>query len=143
MPARVLIIDDDRIVQDLLRALLEEAGYRVLAADATLDPVDVSQLRPDLILLDLWFGGAAWGLDWLRGLRVTPGARRIPVIVCTADASLAKREAEQLQALAIDVILKPFDLDDVVTRVAAGLSSRAARDLVPPAAPIAPQLGAD
>jgi CheY-like chemotaxis protein len=41
MPARVLIIDDDRIVQDLLRALLEEAGYRVLAADATLDPVDV------------------------------------------------------------------------------------------------------
>jgi two-component system, chemotaxis family, chemotaxis protein CheY len=143
MPARVLIIDDDRIVQDLLRALLEEAGYRVLAADATLDPVDVSQLRPDLILLDLWFGGAAWGLDWLRELRVTPGARCIPVIVCTADASLAKREAEQLQALATDVILKPFDLDDVVTRVAAGLSSRAARDLVPPAAPIVPQLGAD
>jgi DNA-binding response OmpR family regulator len=143
MQARVLVIEDDLVIQNLLRELLSEEGYRVLVADATLDPVDVSQLRPNLVLLDLWFGGAAWGVDWLRELRVTPGARCIPVIVCTADASLAKREAEQLQALATDVILKPFDLDDVVTRVAAGLSSRAARDLVPPADPIAPQLGAD
>ncbi len=143
MQSRVLLIDDDLTIQDLLRGLLEEEGYRVLVADATLEPVDVSQLRPNLVLLDLWFGGAAWGLDWLRELRVTPGARGIPVIVCTADARLARREAEQLQTLAADVIFKPFDLDDVVTRVAAGLSSRSARNLVPPSASIAPQLGAD
>ena len=143
MQARVLLIEDDLIIQALLRDLLEEEGYRVLVADATLDPVDVSQLRPHLVLLDLWFGGTAWGLDWLRELRVTPGARCIPVIVCTADARLAKREAEQLQALVTDVILKPFDLDDVVAKVAAGLSWRAVRGLVQPLAPIAPHLGAD
>jgi DNA-binding response OmpR family regulator len=143
MQARVLLIEDDPIIQDLLRELLEDEGYRVLVADATLDPMDVSQLRPNLVLLDLWFGGAAWGLDWLRELRVTPGARCIPVIVCTADARLAKREAEQLQTLAADVILKPFDLDDVVTRVAAALSSRTARNLVSPVLSSAPRLGAD
>jgi DNA-binding response OmpR family regulator len=143
MQSRVLLIEDDLMVQDLLRDLLEDEGYRVLVADATLDPVDVSQLRPNLVLLDLWFGGAAWGLDWLRELRVTPGARCIPVIVCTADARLARREAEQLQTLAADVILKPFDLDDVVTRVAAALSSRTARILVPPVLSSAPRLGAD
>jgi DNA-binding response OmpR family regulator len=143
MQARVLLIEDDPIIQDLLRELLEDEGYRVLVADATLDPVDVSQLRPNLVLLDLWFGGVAWGLDWLRELRVTPGARCIPVIVCTADARLARREAEQLQTLAADVILKPFDLDDVVTRVAAALSSRTARKLVPPVLSSAPRLGAD
>ena len=142
MQARILLIEDDLVIQDLFRDLLEEEGYRVLVADATLDPVDVSQLRPNLILLDLWFGGVAWGLDWLRELRVTPGARCIPVIVCTADARLIKHETEQLRALAADVILKPFDIDDVVTRVTAGLSLRAGRDLVPPHASIAPQLGA-
>ncbi len=142
MQARVLIIEDDLIIQDLLRELLEVEGYRVLVADATLDPVDVSQLRPNLIVLDLWFGGTAWGLDWLRELRTTPGARCIPVIVCTADARLVKHEAEQLRALAADVILKPFDIDDVVTQVTAGLSSRAGRDFVPPDTSIAPALGA-
>jgi DNA-binding response OmpR family regulator len=143
MQARVLLIEDDRVVQNLLRELLSEEGYRVLVADATLDPVDVSQLRPNLVLLDLWFGGAAWGLDWLRELRVTPGARCIPVIVCTADARLVRLEAEQLRSLAADVILKPFDLDDVVARVAAALSARAARNLAPPVSSIAPRLGAD
>ena len=143
MQARVLLIEDDRLIQTLLRDLLEEEGYRVLVADATLDPVDVSQLRPNLILLDLWFGGAAWGLDWLRELRATPGARCIPVIVCTADARLVQQEAEQLRALTTGVILKPFDIDDVVTRVAAGLSPRVAGGLVPPNPSIAPRLGAD
>ena len=142
MQARVLLIEDDPIIQALLRDLLEEEGYRVLVADVTLDPVDVSQLRPNLIVLDLWFGGSAWGVDWLRGLRVTPGARCIPVIVCTADTRLVKHEAEQLRALVADVILKPFDIDDVVTRVAASLSRRVGRDLAPPHASIAPQLGA-
>jgi DNA-binding response OmpR family regulator len=63
MQARILLIEDDPIIQALLRDLLEEEGYRVLVADATLDPVDVSQLRPALIVLDLWLGGSAWGLD--------------------------------------------------------------------------------
>ena len=143
MQARVLLIEDDQLIQNLLRELLEEEGYRILVADATLDPVDVSQLRPNLILLDLWFGGAALGLDWLRELRVTPGARCVPVIVCTADARLARREAEQLQSLVADMILKPFDLDDIVTRVAAALSSRSARNLVLPVSSITPRLGAD
>ena len=142
MQARVLLIEDDRLIQALLRDLLEEEGYRVLVADATLDPVDVAQLRPDLVLLDLWFGGGAWGLDWLRELRVTPGTRCIPVIVCTADARLAQQEAEQLRALTTGVILKPFDIDNVATRVAAGLSPRVTGDLVPPDASIAPQIGA-
>jgi DNA-binding response OmpR family regulator len=142
MPARILLIEDELVIQDLLRDLLEEEGHRVLVTDATLDPVDVSQLRPNLILLDLWLGGVAWGLDWLRELRVTPGARCIPVIVCTADARLARLEAEQLRVLAADVILKPFDLDDVVTRVAAALLPRVAHDHVPPSPPIAPPLGA-
>src|SRR5215210_4193990 len=141
MQARILLIDDDPVIQDLLRHLLEEEGYRVLVADATFDPVDVSQLRPNLILLDLWFGGSAWGLDWLRELRATPGARCIPVIVCTADARLAQHEAEQLQALTAGVILKPFAIDDVVTRVAAALSRRVGRSLFPPDASIAPRLG--
>ena len=143
MQARILLMEDDPLIRDLLREVLEEEGYRVLTADATLDPVEVSQLRPDLILLDLWFGGAAWGLDWLRELRVTPGAHGIPVIICTGDARMARCEVDHLQALAADVILKPFDLDDVVRRLAAGLSSRAARGFVPPVAPSAPQLGAD
>ena len=140
MQPRVQIIEDDLTIQDQLRELLEGEGYRVLVANATLDPVDASRLHPNLIVLDLWLGGSAWGWDWLHDLRVTSDARGIPVIVCTADTGLAQREAEQLQTLATDLILKPFDFDDVVARVAAGLTSQPPSHLVSSSAPAPPSL---
>ena len=119
---RVLVIDDDPGVQGVLRAYLEGEGYRVLSAAATLDPVDISQLRPTIINLDAWLGGRATGWDVLQTLNVIPGARSIPVMLCTEDDALVQREAERLGILAAGVLRKPFALNDVVAHaVAAGV----------------------
>ena len=116
---RVLVIDDDPAIQSPLRSVLEEEGYQVLSAASTVHPVDVSQLHPALIILDVWLDGhdSGWGL--LQELKVTPGARQIPVMLCTGDGALLTREANRIHDLAAGILRKPFDLDDVVVRVAA------------------------
>src|SRR5262245_45844395 len=113
MPStRILVIDDDPDLTALLHDILEEEGYRVVASSGPVDSVDISQLRPRMIVLDLWFGQQAGGWDLLRQLRTTPGARDIPVLVCTADSRAAEEGTGCLRALDADVILKPFDLND-------------------------------
>ena len=116
---RVLVIDDDPGVESLLRSVLEDEGYQVLSAASTVHPVDVSQLHPALIILDVWLSGNASGWDLLQELKVTPGARGIPVLLCTGDGGLLAREADQIFDLAAGILRKPFDLDEVVARVAA------------------------
>src|SRR5262245_20190208 len=107
MPApSILVIDDDPDLTALLHDVLEEEGYRVVTSAAPLDSVDISQLRPGLIVLDLWFGGKDGGWDQLQALRSTPGARHIPVLVCTADSRVVPAAADRLVALRADVILK-------------------------------------
>ena len=115
---RILVIEDDPEITDLLRAMLEEEGYEVLASGAAVDPVAISDLQPALIVLDLRIGGRVTGWTWLEELRQTQESRDIPVIVCTADARLAQRHADHRHPLATDVMLKPFDLDDFTRRVA-------------------------
>jgi len=120
MPSsRILVIEDDPDLSVLFHDILKEEGYRVLTASGPLDSVDISQLRPRLIVLDLWFGNKAGGWDQLHQLRATPGARDIPVLVCTADSRVAENATSCLRSLDADVILKPFDLDDFLGRVAA------------------------
>jgi DNA-binding response OmpR family regulator len=120
MPAtRVLVIEDDASIRELISTLLDPEGYQVLASGSDVDPVDVSQLRPALVLLDLWLGGSPRGWDFLLAIKETPAARCIPVLVCTADSTWVKRETVRLAELAAGVILKPFDIDDLVARVTA------------------------
>ena len=104
-------------MRDLLQAVLAEEGYRVLAVDHAPDPVDVAQLRPDLIVLDLVLGEATAGWRLLEALRDQAPTARLPVVVCTADHALVRREAERLRTLIAGVVLKPFDLDELLRTV--------------------------
>jgi DNA-binding response OmpR family regulator len=116
---RILVIKDRHCVDRSLHEALEGAGYRVLSAPMTLDPVDLSQLRPALVVLDLSFDGETRGVHFLQSLQATPGARGIPVMICVPDARMAQGETGGIRNLAADVLLKPFDRDDFVARVAA------------------------
>ena len=116
---RVLVVEDDAPIHDLLRDVLEDAGYRVLPTDHLLDPVDLQQLRLDLVVLDLMLGGRPAGWDYLRTLRGLPGTAHLPVLVCTGDYQSVRDADGPLLALAADLVLKPFDLDDLLRAVAA------------------------
>lgn len=108
----VLVLDDDATLVDLLRAVLEDAGFDVSSGTSA---VDLPEGRFDVILTDLLaatayaFEGAK---DWLVRLAARyPG---VPVIVVTAHTE-AERDRDALPAR--QVVLKPFDVDQLVAAV--------------------------
>jgi DNA-binding response OmpR family regulator len=139
--SRILVIKDHHCVDRSLHEVLEGAGYRVLSAPMTLDPIDLSQLRPALVVLDLAVNDQTRGLRFLQDLQETPGARDIPVMVCASEP-LQIRGSSGTGNLAADVLLKPFDRDDFVARVAAACHAARPRprapELVPSDVPSSP-----
>ena len=106
----VLVVDDDPDLRELMRLLLEGAGYRVETARDGREALErVSAHAPALVLLDMKMPGMN-GWQFARTLRRTHN-RRIPIVVVTAGDD-ARRTAEEVGAEAY--LGKPFELDDVL-----------------------------
>jgi cyclic di-GMP phosphodiesterase len=123
--ARILVIDDEQANVRLLERILEGAGY--VHVRSTTDPEALLELvegfRPDLLLLDLKMPRMD-GFEILRLLpSVVPSVHDLPVLVLTADPDReVKRRA--LAAGARDFLTKPFDVDEVLLRIANMLDIR-------------------
>jgi DNA-binding response OmpR family regulator len=115
---KILVIDDDRKIVDLVRAYLEKDGYQVLAAYDGLQALELArQKRADLIVLDLLLPGMD-GLDVCRVLRGE--GDNVPIIMLTAKTT----EADKLIGLdlgADDYVTKPFSPRELLARVRAVL----------------------
>ena len=116
--ARLLIVDDELNIRELLSASLRFAGFDVdVAADGREALAKVQADRPDLLVLDVMMPGLD-GLTVLRRLRAN--ALDVPVLLLTArDATEDKVAA--LNVGADDYITKPFSLEEVIARVRAVL----------------------
>ncbi|WFE23749.1 response regulator transcription factor [Solwaraspora sp. WMMD937] len=111
---RVLVVDDDPTVSDVVRRYLERAGYQVTrAADGVAALAAVDQCRPDLVVLDLMLPGLD-GLEVCR--RLQRQASGVPVIMLTALGEEADRVIG-LQLGADDYVTKPFSPRELVLRV--------------------------
>jgi DNA-binding response OmpR family regulator len=113
----VLIVEDDDAAAQLLREILEEDGFQVLNVRTGSEAERLlrsSPWVPDLVVLDLVLPD----MDGLVLLAQIRARFDTPVIVCTA--SLRKRDAVlSLRLGADDVIIKPFDLEELEARIAA------------------------
>ena len=121
--ARILAINNDQSVLALFRDLLEDEGYRVTTQTyVDRDLAGINALKPDLIVLDYMWAteDASWSL--LQMLRMDPGTAGIPIVLCTA----AVRDVEALQGhlenMGVRVVLKPFNIDQLVTVIADALA---------------------
>jgi signal transduction histidine kinase/DNA-binding response OmpR family regulator/CHASE3 domain sensor protein len=106
----ILIVDDEHDARTLMRAYLEEDGYRTIEATNGEEALDAARrLRPKLITLDLRMPGMS-GVEFLRQLRADPAIADIPVLVVSIEA------AEQRGALigAVDVLAKPVERDGLL-----------------------------
>ena len=118
--ARILVIDDDPKVVDLLMLRLREEGYgilRALTGDAGVKLAIAS--RPDLVVLDLTLPGML-GIDVLKHLRTINPTIKVIVVSGNIDPALA-REALELGALAY--VDKPFDIGYLKRVIAMALAS--------------------
>jgi len=126
---RVLVVDDDPTVSDVVRRYLERAGLAVtLAADGPAGLRSYEADRPDLVVLDLMLPGLD-GLEVARRLRSR--ADEVPIIMLTALGEEADRVLG-LQIGADDYITKPFSPRELVLR-AQSVLRRAARAAPAPA----------
>jgi len=107
MDTTVLVCDNEEILRNLVRASLDGEGYSLIEArDGDQVLAEARRSRPDLILLDMMMPGRS-GLDVLEELRGDPELRRIPVVMLTARAQVADREAAE-RAGADRFLTKPF-----------------------------------
>ena len=117
-PARVLVVDDETTIRDLLSGSLRLAGFEVVTAASGAEAVRVAaSCRPDLILLDVMMPDGD-GFEVARRLRA--GSRGIPVIFLTARDQVTDR-VTGLNLGADDYVTKPFSLDEVLARARAVL----------------------
>jgi two-component system OmpR family response regulator len=118
-PARVLVVDDEATIRDLLSGSLRFAGFEVVTAASGAEAVRAAACyRPDLILLDVMMPDGD-GFEVAR--RLGAGPRGMPVVFLTARDEVADRVAG-LNLGADDYVTKPFSLDEVLARVRAVLS---------------------
>jgi two-component system response regulator MprA len=113
---RLLVVDDDRALRDVLRRALTLAGYDVRLAESGASALaDVASSAPDAVVLDV-------GLPDIDGLEVCRLLRRegnrIPVLMLTARAAVSDR-IDGLDAGADDYLVKPFDVDELKARLRA------------------------
>src|SRR3954447_6299446 len=124
----ILVINDTQEILDLMQELLEDEGYRVTTAVALLDITKIKTLAPDIIVQDLLFEGTQeLGWKFLTLARLDPELARIPLILCTAAVRTVKEPAmaEQLDRLGVDVVLKPFVIEDLLSAITGALTAQA------------------
>ena len=118
MKGKILIIEDESAIREMLGYALMKDGYSFLeAADVEQARPILQHDKPDLILIDWMLPGMS-GVDYARRVRNTPETRDIPIIMLTARGE----EADKVRGLdtgADDYITKPFSTKELLARIRA------------------------
>lgn len=117
---KILVVEDEDAIREMLMMVLEQAGFRSIAAADTNDAQKaMDEDLPDLILLDWMLPGVS-GVEWARRLKKEPMYRELPIILLTARGE----EEDKVRGLEIgadDYMTKPFSPKELVARIRAVL----------------------
>jgi CheY-like chemotaxis protein len=109
----ILVVNDTEEILDLFRDILEGMGHRMTAWSYSPDDLaKVTEIKPDLIVLDLMLGPTelqGWAL--LQKVRMSRETEDIPVVLCTAATNWVREQEGWLAANAVKVVLKPFKIE--------------------------------
>ena len=114
----ILAINNDPAILSLFCDLLEEAGYQVSTQTyVDRDLAQIKVLKPALIVLDYMWANedASWSL--LQMLRMDPATAAIPIVLCTGAVHEVKALEEHLITMGVTVVLKPFNIDQLVDAI--------------------------
>jgi diguanylate cyclase (GGDEF)-like protein len=115
-PPRILVVDDEPPIRDILKFQLEKAGFVVRCAEDGEEGLQMAlEDPPDLVLLDLMIPHLD-GYEVCRRIKNDYGTRHVPVIILTARGELDEK-LRGLQNGANDYITKPFSMPELLMRV--------------------------
>ncbi|HEX4235090.1 MAG TPA: phosphate regulon transcriptional regulator PhoB [Caldimonas sp.] len=121
--SRILVVEDESAIAELIAINLRHAGFDVtLAGDAAQAQAAVDKVLPDLVILDWMLPGKS-GHAMAREWRLAPRTRDIPIIMLTARADEADK-VSGLDAGADDYLTKPFSINELLARIRALLRRR-------------------
>jgi two-component system alkaline phosphatase synthesis response regulator PhoP len=115
---KILVVDDEEHIQELIKFNLEKNGYKVILADNGIDAIKLAKENlPQLMLLDLMLPGMD-GLDVCKEIRKDLSMSNMPIIMITAKGE----EIDKIIGLELgadDYITKPFSVRELVARIKA------------------------
>jgi CheY-like chemotaxis protein len=112
----ILVVDDEPDVRRMLQVVLDKGGHGVVSADSGLEALVVAQAeQPDLILLDIMMEGMD-GWEVLKLLKLDDQTRGIPVVMLSARVE-PRDKIRGLQEGAVDYLVKPFSVKDILERI--------------------------
>ena len=118
MQHRILVVEDEKDISDLIEYNLEQAGYKVLCTENGNDAFElIKKEPPDLVVLDLMIPGMN-GKEVCRRVRQEEATRKIPIIILTARAE----EVDRIVGFEIgadDYMTKPFSPRELTLRIGA------------------------
>ena len=119
---KILVIDDDTDLLDVTNALLTRKGFEVETNANWEDAMNkIETFQPQLILLDVFLNGVD-GLDVCRQLKTMPHTKHIPVLIFSSYPGIAERVIYEYGA--DDFIAKPFEVNDLITKMHSVLSQK-------------------
>lgn len=125
---KILIVEDEKNIVDLIRINLENSGYIVFSAHTGMEAISmIHSQKPDLVLLDLTLPDID-GLQICQMIRLNNESRDIPVIMLTARSE----ESDKVEGLTIgadDYITKPFGIRELEARISSVLRRSKGRKL--------------
>ena len=121
--SRILIVEDEPAIAELIAINLRHAGFEVtIAGDAEQAQASLDQVLPHLVILDWMLPGTS-GHSLARQWRAAPRTRELPIIMLTARAEEADK-VSGLDAGADDYLTKPFSINELLARIRALLRRR-------------------
>jgi CheY-like chemotaxis protein len=112
---RILVVDDDPVVQKVLHAMLQTIGDTVVTGDAIAATAEARKNKPDLVILDLGLP-AGGGFAVLQRLKATPALSLTPVLIISG-LDRAANEHKALSAGASAYLEKPIKQEEVLRKV--------------------------
>ncbi|QQL50055.1 response regulator transcription factor [Mucilaginibacter ginkgonis] len=113
--SRILAVDDDKDILEVLQFILEDSGYTVdTLSDGKKLFEKIDEHYPDLILLDIMLGNTD-GRELCKNIKSADSTRRIPVIMISASHSL--NDVLRQECAPDDFLPKPFDISVLLNKI--------------------------
>jgi CheY-like chemotaxis protein len=123
---RILIVDDEAAVADLIEAVLVSEGYTVaIARDGVQGILLARDWKPDLVLMDVMLPGVD-GTTAIRRLKADPQTADLPIVAMSAGRTIRRQSNELTDADA--ALAKPFDIEALLAQIEFLLSRRRAEN---------------